>query len=159
MFLVPLVTDSLEEPPGTMLHGAMDTASAWERRPPGLQLWCGAQPLGWPWTHLHFFRNTAPGLPPSAAVLRINWNHALRVLCKWGFTNLSSTKGWHIHLCLFLSIILRKLKDDVFLKHGFKKNTYLAVLGLSCSTPDLLLRRTESLVAMHGLSCPVVCGT
>ena len=27
-FLVLLVTDSLEEPPGTMLHGAMDTASA-----------------------------------------------------------------------------------------------------------------------------------
>ena len=36
---------------------------------------------------------------------------------------------------------------------------YLAVLGLSCSTLDLLLWRTDSLAAMNRLSCPVVCGT
>ena len=46
-----------------------------------------------------------------------------------------------------------------FVNMVLKKIFNLAVLGLSCSTRNLLLRHTDSLVAMHGLSCPVVCGT
>lgn len=90
--------------------------------------WCPA--TGVTWTHLHFFRNTAPGLPlPSPAVLRINRHAGV-----WMRLSFSSPKGWHIHLCLLLSIILRKLKMTFFFKHGFKKCLfiYLAV-GVSAA--------------------------
>ena len=42
---------------------------------------------------------------------------------------------------------------------SFKIFFYLAVSGLSCRVRDLSLRLVGSVVVVHGLSCPLACGT
>ena len=63
--------------------------------------------------------------------------------------------SWHSVQCLGIGSVLHVIFKNVSLNIY---SIYLAVLGLSCSTRDLSLQCTVSVVVAHRLSCSESCG-
>ena len=85
------------------------------------------------------------GLAGHPVVWHMSWSDTCLLSCVW----CCQKAQWP-----FLGCKVLLSPREPFLK----KSIYLAVLGLHCIVYDLSLRRVDSLVVTHRLSCSVSCG-